>query len=102
MNPSPFKRTQIAVATALLLATTASLAADVEVKSPPGGNFVVKDSAGTLRLQVQGAGPVTIPNLLTAPQLNRPLCQTSCRISSRRIHRQGSKPNATHYLLNRA
>lgn len=74
MNPSPFKRMQIAVATALLLATTAPLAADVEVKSPPGGNFVVKDSAGALRLQVQGSGPVTIPNLMTAPQMNRVTC----------------------------
>ena len=74
MNHRPFQKTQIAVATALLLAGTAAMAADVELQAPPGGNVVVKDSAGTVRLQVQGSGPVTIPNLVTAPQLNRVTC----------------------------
>ena len=74
MNHRPFQKMQIAVATALLLAATAAVAADVELQAPPGGNVVVKDSAGNLRLQVQGSGPVTIPNLVTAPQLNRVTC----------------------------
>ena len=74
MNPSLFQRTQIAVATALMLAATTALAADVELQSPPGGSVIVKDSAGAVRLQVQGSGPVTIPNLTTAPQLNRVTC----------------------------
>ena len=74
MNPSLFQRMQIAVATALLLAATTALAADVELQSPPGGSVIVKDSAGTVRLQVQGSGAVTIPNLITAPQLNRVTC----------------------------
>ena len=74
MNPSLFQRLQIAVATALMLAATTALAADVELQSPPGGSVIVKDSAGTVRLQVQGGGAVTIPNLTTAPQLNRVTC----------------------------
>ena len=74
MNPSLFQRTQIAVATALMLAATTALAADVELQSPPGGSVIVKDSGGTVRLQVQGSGAVTIPNLTTAPQLNRVTC----------------------------
>ena len=54
----------------VLLAGTsgAAYAADVQINTPPGGNFVVKDNTGTnTLLNVQGSGPVTVPNLATAP-----------------------------------
>ena len=39
-------------------------AADVEIKAPPGGKVVVKDSTGTTTpLIIDGAGPVTVPGL---------------------------------------
>lgn len=53
----------------------AACAADVQINTPPGGNFVVKDNAGaTMLLKVDGSGPVTVPNLLTAPTYATGVC----------------------------
>ncbi|GEM_PF-4758221 len=43
-------------------------AADVQINTPPAGNFVVKDNAGAVTLlKVDGSGVVTVPCLATAP-----------------------------------
>jgi len=53
----------------------AAHAADVQINTPLGGNFVVKDTAGAnTLLTVGGAGPVTVPNLLTAPTYPTGVC----------------------------
>src|SRR6185295_14130032 len=66
-----FARRPLTAALALALAATGQqlLAADVEVRTPPGGNFAVRDSTNTLlRLLVNGtSGEVTIPFLTIAP-----------------------------------
>lgn len=66
------RATSLALALAMLLAFAgvmgAAQAADVQVNTPPGGNFVVKDNAGTTTLlKVDGGGPVTVPNLSNSP-----------------------------------
>jgi len=54
---------------AALLATFTAFAvsahaADIEIKAPPGGKVLIKDSTGTTTpLIVDGAGPVTVPGL---------------------------------------
>ena len=66
MQTQEFRRKHLAAAIALALSVygTNAAAADVQINTPPGGNFVVKDNAGaTTLLQVQGSGPVTIPAL---------------------------------------
>ncbi len=66
-----FARRPLTVALALALAASGQQlrAADVEIRTPPGGNFAVRDSTGALlRLLVNGTnGEVTIPFLTTAP-----------------------------------
>src|ERR1700675_2675873 len=60
-------RRWLAIAISLLFAGTmgAAYAADVQINTPPGGNFVVKDNAGVnTLLKADGSGPVTVPNLL--------------------------------------
>ncbi len=60
---------------ALWFAVGVAGAADVEVRTPPGGNFVVKDNAGaTTLLQVLGTGSVSIPGLPAAPTFPNALC----------------------------
>ena len=64
------QRRRLAIAISLLFAGTtgAAHAADVQINTPPSGSFVVKDNAGAnTLLKVDGSGPVTVPNLLTAP-----------------------------------
>ena len=66
-----FARRPLTVALALALATSGQQlrAADVDIRTPAGGNFAVHDSTGALlRLLVNGTnGEVTIPFLTTAP-----------------------------------
>lgn len=53
----------------------AAYAADVQINTPPGGNFVVKDNAGAnTLLKVDGGGPVTVPNLSSAPTYTTGVC----------------------------
>jgi len=59
----------------LCAGTTAICAADVEITTAPGGNFVVKDNGGASTLiKVDGTGPVTVPNLPTAPTYPTGVC----------------------------
>ena len=76
MNASRFRRRPIVLALARALASAATLGADVEIRTPPGGNFAVRDSTGAaLRLLVNGTtGEITIPFLTGAPQQPQPLC----------------------------
>jgi hypothetical protein len=63
--------------TSLVLAGTvgAACADDVQINTPPGGSFVVKDNAGAnTRLKVDGSGPVTVPNLAGAPAYSGAVC----------------------------
>src|SRR6185295_13430949 len=66
-----FARRPLTVALALALATSGQQlrAADVDIRTPPGGNFAVRDSTGALlRLLVNGTnGEVSIPFLTAAP-----------------------------------
>ena len=71
------QRRRVAIAISLLFAGAlgAAYAADVQINTPPGGNFVVKDNAGaTTRLKVDGSGPVTVPNLPGAPTYPTGVC----------------------------
>jgi len=50
-------------------------AADIEVTTPPAGNFVIRNSANTTTLlRVDGTGPVTMPNLVLAPTYPTGVC----------------------------
>src|SRR4029079_9019518 len=53
-----------------------SRSADLEIRTPAGGNFAVRDSTrAVLRLLVNGAsGEVTIPFLVAAQPQARPMC----------------------------
>ena len=66
-----FTRRPLTAALAFALAASGQQlrAADVEIRTPPAGNFAVRDSTGALlRLLVNGTnGSVTIPFLTTAP-----------------------------------
>jgi hypothetical protein len=60
----------LAIMISLLCAETMVIAhpADVQINTPPAGNFVVKDNAGaTTLLKVDGSGAVTVPYLATTP-----------------------------------
>ncbi|WP_277987047.1 hypothetical protein [Pseudolysobacter antarcticus] len=64
------QRRVLAVALSLLNvgAIADASAADVQINTPPAGNFVVKDNTGaTTLLEVDGSGVVTVPYLATAP-----------------------------------
>jgi len=78
MSTHAYRRKRLAVAVAMALALASPLAAraaDVEIRTPPAGNFTVRDSAGSvLLLQILGTGPVTIPWLTGAGQVDRVLC----------------------------
>src|SRR5215471_16602483 len=78
MNGRRFRQRPLAIAlaTSLALGSAKALAVDVEIRTPPGGGFAVRDSAGTLlRLFVNGAtGEVTIPFLVAAPQQPNGVC----------------------------
>jgi len=55
---------RIAVLAALVLATPYAFAADVEIKAPPGGKVVIKDSTGaTTLLTVDPSGLIIVPGL---------------------------------------
>ncbi len=74
---TPPQQRAVAIAISLVLATgtAAAYAADVQVNTPPSGNFVVKDSGGsTTLIKVDGAGPVTVPNLPAAPTYPTGVC----------------------------
>ena len=59
-----FSSLRAAVLAMIAAVTVNAYAADVEIKVPPGGKVVVKDSTGTsTALIVDGAGPVTVPGL---------------------------------------
>jgi len=59
----------------LLCTGSPATAADVEVRAPQNGGFVVKDDSGsTIYLQVQPDGSVTIPALPTALQQHSFVC----------------------------
>lgn len=63
------------IAVVFVVAGGVSKAADVEVRTPPGGNFVVKDNAGaTTLLQVLGTGAVAIPGLPATATVPNALC----------------------------
>ena len=73
----PPRRRRVAITISLLFAGAlgAAYAADVQINTPPSGNFVVKDNAGvTTRLKVDGSGPVTVPNLPGAPNYATGVC----------------------------
>ena len=72
----PRRRLLALIIPMLWCATVGStFAADVQVNTPPGGNFVVKDSANTATLlKVDGTGPVTVPNLPAAPTYPTGVC----------------------------
>jgi hypothetical protein len=65
MRTNRFKQRPLAIALAATLAFggVKVYAADVEVRTPPGGGFAVRDSTGSLlRLLVNGVtGEVTVP-----------------------------------------
>ena len=76
------QRRPLAIMISLLFAGAmgAAYAADVQINTPPGGNFVVKDNAGaTTLLKVDGSGPVTVPNLPGAPTYTTGVCFDSQR-----------------------
>ncbi len=70
------RRRLLALVIPMLLCGTFAFAADVQVNTPPGGNFVVKDNANaTTLLKVEGAaGVVTVPNLPAAPPYPTGVC----------------------------
>jgi len=77
MKTHSFKRKHLAAAIAVALALSAlpAAAADVEVQTPSGGNFVVKSSTTSLLMQVLGTtGAVTLPFLTSAAEVNTVLC----------------------------
>ena len=88
MSDQPkISRRPLALALAMTFASvgTTARAADVEVWTPPAGNFAVKDSTGTLlRLLVNGTnGSLQIPGLpLTSLQAN-PVCFDSTGVLAR-------------------
>ena len=58
----------IAISTVFAANVQVSIAADVQVSPPPGGNFVVKDSAKTnTLLEVQDGGTVRLPTVPAGP-----------------------------------
>ena len=64
------QRRLLAVALSLLNfgAVLEASAADVQINTPPAGNFVVNDNSGAVTLlKVDGSGVVTVPYLATAP-----------------------------------
>lgn len=66
----PMRRRTLGLAISLAFVGTMGVgfAADVQINTPPGGNFVVKDNAGSnTLLQVQGGGQVSVPNLPAGP-----------------------------------
>ncbi len=78
MRTKRFKQRPLAIALAGTLAIGGinAYAADVEVRTPAGGGFAVRDSGGSiLRLFVDGAtGEVTVPQLVSAPQQPNVVC----------------------------
>ncbi len=78
MKTHSFKQRPLAIALAATIALGSSRlhAADVEIRTPPGGNFAVRDSTGAiLRLLVNGTtGEITVPYLTAAPQQTNVVC----------------------------
>src|SRR5436190_22482126 len=78
MNGKQFRKRPLAIALAATLAfgNANSLAADVEIRTPPGGGFAVRDSTGTFtRMFLDGStGALTIPFLTTAAVQPNPIC----------------------------
>lgn len=70
------RRRLLALVIPMLLCGSVAFAADVQVNTPPGGNFVVKDNANAATLlKVEGAaGAVTVPNLPAAPTYPTGVC----------------------------
>jgi len=76
MKTHDFQRRHLAsaIAVAFALCSLPASAADVVVQTPSGGNFVIKDSTANVLMQVLGTGPVTIPFLTTAAQVDTVVC----------------------------
>ncbi len=77
MATNQFRKRPLALALALALVATGNdvIAADVQILTPPGGNFAVRDSASTLRMLINGTtGEVTIPYLTIGAQYTNPVC----------------------------
>src|SRR5215467_658909 len=78
MKTGHFRKRPLAMALATVMALSSQrlLAADVDVRTPPGGGFAVHDNGGTLlRLFVDGgSGAVTIPFLVGAAAQPSPVC----------------------------
>src|SRR6185369_6266908 len=78
MNGKHFRRRPLAIALAATLAFSSAnaLAADVEIRTPAGGGFAVRDSTGSLlRLFLDGStGALSIPFLTTAAVQPNPIC----------------------------
>ncbi len=78
MKTNRFRQRPLAIALAATLALggVRVYAADVEIRTPAGGGFAVRDSTGSLsRLLVNGVtGEVAIPNLQFALQQNNVVC----------------------------
>jgi hypothetical protein len=78
MNTGHFRKRPLAIALAASLAFGYShvLAADVEIRTPAGGGFAVRDSTGSLlRMFLDGSsGALTIPFLTTAAAQPNPIC----------------------------
>jgi len=65
----------VALSSVLAIANFSAIAADVEVRTPAGGAFAVRNNSGaTTVLQAQENGVVTIPSLTSAGQKNTTLC----------------------------
>ena len=75
-SPLANSRSALFSAMFLILGMSATAnAADIEVTTPPAGNFVIRNSANTTTLlRVDGTGPVTVPNLVLAPTYPTGVC----------------------------
>jgi len=75
-SPLANSRSALFSAMFLILGMSATAnAADIEVTTPPAGNFVIRNSANTTTLlRVDGTGPVTMPNLVLAPTYPTGVC----------------------------
>ena len=70
-----YRRVLFCAAALSLLTATSADAADVEINTPPGGNFVVRDNANTTTLlRIDGSGPMSVPYLTIAPNYPTGVC----------------------------
>ena len=77
MKTRRFRRRPLAIALAAVMVMSSQrlLAADVEIRTPAGGGFAVRDNGGTLlRLLVDSSGAMTIPFLVTAAMQPSAVC----------------------------